>query len=429
MVKRRMGTLVALVGLIAAVAVPAGATKAHTDFALAGEARALEVAFGDQGLTLGLALAQADSSPKAVGVGAGQCALLGETADPDDLPCSDQNTENARYPGDGGDENPTCSGAIPAPLDEILTLKVACGQSKAGLKGGVPFTTNSAKVAELGAKLPVGVLLPQLDGVQQQVDNLVDTLVDTLKPVLDQTPAEVRDAVEQVLQIVEDVDATDALKIELGPSVSNITNDGNVMKVESSAAGARIGILGIPGVAADGTTLVQTADPLENGLVIIEVGPSQASAIANKATAVATSAASAAIVTVKVRDITKPDPTYVEVAVAPGQTVTVLEGTPAESTITAANAVTSKDAEGAKAAADAVRLHLLKGVNGGLKLGLSRSTAAATVAAVEGKTVTRPAPKAPRVLPHTGANDMTLPAIGILLLAGVAFVIRRRITA
>jgi LPXTG-motif cell wall-anchored protein len=426
--KRRMGTLVALVGLLAAIAIPAGAAKPHTEFALAGEARALEVAFGDQGLTLGLALAQVDSSPKAVGVGAGQCALLGETANPDDLPCSDANTENSRYPGDGGDENPTCSGALPAPLSDILTLKVACGQSKSGLKGGIPFTTNSAKVAELGAKLPVGVLLPQLDGVQQQVDNLVDTLVATLKPVLDQTPAEVRNAVEQVLQIVDDVDATDALKIELGPSVSNITNDGNVMKVESSAAGARIGILGIPGVATDGTTLIQAADPLENGLVIIEVGPSQASAVANKLNATATSAASAAIVTVKVRDITKPDPTYVEVAVAPGQTVTVLEGTPAESTITAAVATTKQDENGAQAAADAVRLHLLKGVNGGLKLGLSRSTAAATAQAVKPAAPIQRAPKAPKVLPHTGANDMTLPAIGILLLAGLAFVVRRRIT-
>jgi LPXTG-motif cell wall-anchored protein len=274
------------------------------------------------------------------------------------------------------------------------------------------------------------VLLPQLDGVQQQVDNLVDTLVSTLQPVLDQTPAQVQDAVEQVLQIVDDVKATtDVLKVELGPSVSNITNDGNVMKVESSAAGARIGILGIPTVGTDGTTLINTGDPLTNGLVIIEVGPSQASAIANRLNATSTAAASAAIVTVKVRDITKPEPTYVEVAVAPGQTVTVLEGTPAESTITAAAATTKEDENGAQAAADAVRLHLLKGVNGGLKLGLSRSTAAATVQAVKAERVNRPAPKAPRVLPHTGANDMTLPAIGILLLAGLAFVVRRRIHA
>jgi LPXTG-motif cell wall-anchored protein len=426
-----MGTLVALVGLIAAFAVPAGAaTKPHTDFALAGEARALEVAFGDQGLTLGLAAAKVDSSPSAIGVGAGQCALLGETADPSDVPCSDANTENSRYPGDGGDGDPVCSGALPAPLSDILTLKVACGQSNSGVLKGVPFTKNSAKVTDLGAKLPVGVLLPQLDGVQAQVDNLVDTLVSTLQPVLDQTPAQVQDAVEQVLQIVDDVKATtDVLKVELGPSVSNITNDGNVMKVESSAAGARIGILGIPTVGTDGTTLINTGDPLTNGLVIIEVGPSQASAVANRLNATSTAAASAAIVTVKVRDITKPEPTYVEVAVAPGQTVTVLEGTPAESTITAAAATTKEDENGAQAAADAVRLHLLKGVNGGLKLGLSRSTAAATVQAVKAERVNRPAPKAPRVLPHTGANDMTLPAIGILLLAGLAFVVRRRIQA
>ena len=434
---KRLLALVAVVSLVGAIAAPAFAAKATSRFALSGEARALELAIGDQGVTLGLAATLADSSPKILGVGAGQCSLLGDTADPSDVPCSDNNTEKSEWPANLGDENPTCAGGLPAPLDAVIDLKVACGSSRSFLKKGLPQSFNSGEVAHLDAALPLEALLPinvdlPVEQVQEQAKDVVNDLVDTLQPVLDQTPQEVQDAAEQVvntvIQILETDDVTDVVAAEIGRSVSNITSEGNVMKVASSAAGARIGILGIPEATPDGETLITEANPLTNGLVIIEVGPSQATATANNLTADASSAASAAIVTVKVRDITKPEPSYVEVSVAPGETITVLEGTPAESTITAADSVTKKSDGGAQAAADAVRLHLVKGVNGGIKLGLSRSVAAVNAAVVKpAPPITKNAPK-PQVLPLTGGTDYTVIAVGLLVLAVVALAVRRRLS-
>lgn len=434
---KRLLALVAVVSLLGAVAAPAFAAKSTSRFALTGEARALELAIGDQGVTLGLAAALADSTPKVIGVGAGQCSLLGETADPSDVPCSDNNTEKSEWPANVGDDNATCAGGLPAPLDTIIDLDVACGSSKSFLKGGLPQSLNSGEVASLKAALPLEALLPinvdlPVEQVKEQAKDVVDTLVDTLQPVLDQTPQEVQDAAEQVVNtvitILETTDATDVVAAEIGKSVSNITGKGDLLKVDSSAAGARIGILGIPEATPDGETLITQANPLTNGLVIIEVGPSQATATANNLTADATAAASAAIVTVKVRDITKPEPSYVEVSVAPGETITVLEGTPAESTITAADTMTKESDGGAQAVADAVRLHLVKGVQGGIKLGLSRSVAAVNAAVVKPKApVTKNAPK-PQVLPLTGGTDYTVIAVGLIVLAVVALAVRRRLS-
>ena len=420
---RRLFCVGAVLTAVIALAIPAGAkTTAHTDFGLTGEARALELAIGEQGVSLGLSIARADSTPSAIGVGAGQCTLLGETADPDDLPCTDASTAVTRYPGTPGDGAPKCTAALPAPIDTVVDLKLACGSSKSGIAKSLPFTTSTGKVGHLGVKLPVGAVLDAAPVAQ-----LVDTLTGTLAPVLDQAPQEVKDAVGTVVELVTGIAETEALAMEIGPSSSSISSKGNVITVDSAAAGALIGLIGIPEVKVDGTAISATANPLTNGLVIIEIGTARASASLNTVSATAAGAASPAIVTVKVRDITKPEPTYVEYSVNEGDSVTVLEGTPAESTITAAGATVEEDGSTAAAGADAVRLHLLKGVQGGVTLGIARATAA-----VQGDVVKPAAPikKAPpETLPVTGGVSMTLPALGLILLAGGALWARRRVSA
>lgn len=424
---RRLAALSALVALVAALALPAGAaTKTKSNFALQGEARALEVAIGDQGVTLGFALSRANSLPEAIGVGAGQCTLLGDSTDPNSLPCSQENTEQSRFPGNPGDGQASCSQALPAPLSDVLALEIACGSSVSGLKKGLPFTTNEGKVAELRARLPLGALLPVNPTSEEQVEQLVDTLTGTLQPILDQTPQEVQDAVDtlvnDLLSLVGSLDETDLIKVQVGPSFSNVTPKGDTLTVESTSYGARIGVIGMPTVGTDGSVL-GVGDPLTDGLIIIEVGSATAKASVNKTTAASDSAASAAIVTVKVRDITKPEPTYIELSVAPGETVTILEGTPAESTIIAADSSTEKGDGTAAAAADAVRLHLLKGVNGGVAVGLARATAAANVDVAKAPL---PQPKKP-TLPVTGGTTMTGLAIALLVAAGGLVALRRRL--
>jgi hypothetical protein len=234
--------------------------------------------------------------------------------------------------------------------------------------------------------------------------------------------------VDNVVGLVTDLAETEALAIDLGPSTSSITNKNGVITVDSASAGALIGLVGIPEARVDGTAISATSDPLKNGLVIIEVGTSRASASLNEGTASAAGAASAAIVTIKVRDITQPEPTYVEQSIAPGQTVTVLAGTPAETTIVAADSTIEENGNSAAAAADAVSIHALKGVNGGVRLALARSTAA-----VKGDVVKPAAPivkKAPpQALAYTGGTDLTIPALALILGAGLVLVLRRKVTA
>lgn len=428
---RRIFSLVALMALLAAMAMPATA-KTKTSYAMLGEARALELAIGDQGVTLGFSMTRANSIPEIEGVGAGQCTLLGDDAgDPDDLPCSEENTVISRYPGKEGSENPTCTSSLPEPLSSLIDLKLACGSSRSLLQGGLPYSSNTGKIAELNTKVPLdlellGLVVPGED-VDDTVDGLIDDIADAIGPVIEQTPKEIQDALDSILDVVKSASDTQAVRVQLGPSVTKITPKGQSVTVNSSSAAARIGLVGLPTVDASGLK-VAAADPLKNGLVIIEVGPSQASATMNRSTAVADAAASAAIVTVKVRDITSPTPKYVEVSVAPGQTVTVLEGTPLESTITAAMATTKEGKGTAQAAADAVRFHLLKGVNGGVKLGLSRSTAAINVDQVKTVPPTTTQKKPPTVLPVTGGS-LPYTGIGVLLVIGAlgALVTRRKV--
>lgn len=421
---KRVVSVFAVLVAVVAVAIPAGAkpaVKGHTDYALAGEARALELAIGEQGVTLGFALARGTSAPKAIGVGAGQCTLLGE-ADPDNLPCNEESTVKTQFPGIGGDGAPKCAATLPEPLNTIVDLEVACGSSKSGARSGTPHTTSTGKVSHLGVTLPVGAVL---DAVP--VNQLIGTITDTLAPVLGLAPKEVKDAVDNVVELVTGVAETEAIAIELGPSTSKVSSKGNVITVDSASAGALIGLVGIPEVGVDGTAISATSDPLKNGLVIIEVGTARASASLDERDASATGAASAALVTVKVRDITKPEPTYVEVTVPWGETETVLEGTPAETTIVAADSTVSEDGNEAAAAADAVRIHALKGIEGGVSLALSRATAA-----VQGDHVLNapPVKKAPpETLPVTGGTDATIPALVLILLAGAALLLRRRVSA
>lgn len=417
MTKRLFAVLFTLLALMAA-ALPVGAAGAST-YALEGEARGLELGLGDQGLTLGVALSRGDSRPSAQGVGAGQCSIIGQNPNPEELPCNESTTQTSEAPSGGStskDGTQTCAGpAIPAPLNSVLTLDLACGASVSSIAGGGPQTTNLGKVSEAALELDLRGLIPQAEDAKEQ-------LVDQLQEIIGGAPEPIANALDQLLDAI---DEGQGAQIVLGPAASDIVSKGSTHTVTSTSGGALIGVAGIPDLDDEGVPIPGSSNATEDGLIIIEVGRSAASATIDDLSAAARSDATAALVTVKVRDITQVKPTYQEVSVAPGQTVTILEGTPAESTITAAAATKESKPGSALAAADAVRLHLLKGVSGGLKLGLARATAAASV---ESKPLAVRAENPPKVLPQTGARDVTFIALGLLILAGVAIVVRRRVS-
>lgn len=401
------------------VALPAGAAvvKTQARFALTGEARGLELALGDQGLTLGVAFSGVDSKPSAYGVASGQCGVLGDEPDPDDLPCNESTTSKSSYPGDN-EAGEVCAGpAVPDPLGSILQIDLACGSSFSALKKGLPTTLNTGKVAEASLSMDVSGVIPAAQDLKEQ-------LIDELQAILEVAPEPIKNAVNN---LADALDVGQAVQIRLGPADSSIVAEGKKLTVSSFAAGAQIGLLGIPDLDKDGLPIPGTSLATEDGLLIIEIGPARAQASIDSLSAKATSSASAAIVTLKVRDITKVEPTYTEIPVGVDQSVTILEGTPAESTITVSHAVQESDATSARAAADAVSLHLLKGVQGGIKLNLARVAAAAHGSPpVLGERPPAAQPKPKHPLPVTGGVALT--GLGIALLAGSAAVvaIRRR---
>jgi LPXTG-motif cell wall-anchored protein len=117
-----------------------------------------------------------------------------------------------------------------------------------------------------------------------------------------------------------------------------------------------------------------------------------------------------------------------EIAVAPGQSIKLLEGTPLESEIIVGNGSTVKNPDGSVGAiADGVSLRLLKGVNGGLNLDLAHAEAG-----VAGSPAVADVIEVPRAseLPRTGGNAPWLPVAGAtFILAAVVtrrFVLRTR---
>jgi hypothetical protein len=417
-VKRAIAILVVatIAAALSGIGTPASSQNV-TAYALSGDARALELAVAGQGVTLGAAISRADSKPSAEGLGAGQCSLLGDAPDPTKVTCETTTTETSSSPGEGGEDGATCAApSLPDPLGTVVTIATACGSSSSTIAKGIPTTLNEGKVLEVGVNLDLSGLSAELQGVKQQV-------VDALQDVLGQAPEPINTALTQVLDVI---DVGQAGKAEIGVAESNIGAVEGGIQVVSTAAGARIGVLGIPTLDDDGNPLPGTADATTNGLIIVEIGESSASARIDTTKAQAEAAADPSIVTLKVRDITQLQPTYTEVAVAPGQTQTVLEGTPLESTVTAAASEIANEGTKAAAASAAVRLDLIKGVQGGIQLALGRTTAAAQV---QGDTV-QPQPGPPPdedPLPVTGGNSAWV-KLGVILLlgAGVVIWIRRR---
>jgi hypothetical protein len=412
--KRAVSLCVVALVLMALASPPVVAAPApKLSFALSGDARALELGIGNQGVTLGAAIARADSTPSAQGLGAGECGLLGDNPDPTKVACQSGTVEKSSYPGDAGKPGETCAApSLPAPLDTVLQLDTACGSSESGLStGGFPTTSNEGKVAEVAVNL-------DLSGLSQQLQDAKSQVIDALQQVISQAPDPIKTALEQILNVI---DVGQAGQLKIGVASSNIATSATGLTVASSAAGAQIGVLGIPEVDAAGKPISGTAQATENGLIIVDVGQSDASVALDTANATAKAAADPSLVTVKVRDITKTTPTYTTIQVAPGQTQTILAGTPLESTITAADSTVSNKGSSAAAAADAVRLDLIKGVQGGIHLALGRTTAAAQIQAAPA-----PPPPAEKPLPVTGGPDFT--KLGILLLvgSGIAIWVRRR---
>jgi hypothetical protein len=319
---------------------------------------------------------------------------------------------------------------LPDPLGQTVQLGVACSTSVASVVNGLSSATSNGKVTSLG--LNASGLLSQLPlpvDLQETIDGLTTEAKTALAPITgplaQATGVSVDGTLDTVTDILDSVLETKAVDVTLGEATSSVVTDLSKLSSVATADAATIKLLPLD--------VVGVGDDLP--LATIKVAPSKATATYDRGTGTATPDFTAALVTIDLlpsvlAKLGLPD-TLKHIELAPGQTQTILAGTPLQSTITIANGTKQVLPDGtAKATADGVSLKLLQGLgasslsamDGGVVLQLSHSEA--EVAGAPG--VATPQVLAQSSLPRTGGTPW-IPMAGIGILA-VALVGRRAMT-
>jgi hypothetical protein len=344
-------------------------------------------------LTLGFAKSSVDSTVKALAEAAGQ--LL--------QPASSTRAESSASAPRSSDGEKCAIPSLLEPLKALLNIQAGCSTALTEILNGVPQAIGKGTVAriDLGLNSVLQTLNQVIAPVQSALENVLGSL-GQIAPQLDPL-------VDTVGELLTSVLNQQTLSIRLGDATSNVTSTANAITSTATAAGGQIDLLPIGGLDA-------------GPLVSIIVGSAKASATYDRSTGVATPVVDPALVRVR---LALPLLGQVqEIPVAIGQTITLLQGTPLESTIAIADGTTTTNADGSVlAVSDGVLLHLLKGLNGGVKLELAHAEAGVAGAPA----VAAPAPEVPQVvpeLPRTGGFPAALPFVGTGMLAA-AFVGRR----
>ena len=429
-VQRLGATGMAGVVIMAVLALPASAqtqqqTQTQTvetqaeSFIATAAARGLDLNLFGTHVTIGQssAVVSTPSSAKASGAGV---ALVSGTVSTSEVTQPDQTQAPAK----------AC--VLSLPVASLLNLNLACGESRVDTHNASPTAFGSGSVAS--ADIGGGTLLqPVLDLLQSLlnallpvVDQTVGTVVNALGPTLgnilgplagnlglgsNSTVAPVSTLVSSLLDAVKK--ATSLVGIKLGDSTAQAVTTGTAVTATANAAGAQIDLL--PGVALGGAPLLS-----------IIVGQAKSVSTYDRGTAQSTPSFDAAVARVRL-GLPLLGGGVTDIPIQLNQPLTLLAGTPLESTITLGGGRTTKDpATGSVASyADGVSIQLLKGLNGGIGLELAHAETGAGGQArlVSQQQIVQPVP----ALAKTG-NDAWLPMAGAgLLLAALG--IRRRLVA
>ena len=425
---RRIGAIL-LSGLVitAVLALPATAadpvqTRPESYIATAA-ARGLELSLFGTRVTVGQSSALVNSSPSAKASGAGVALISGTVS-------------NSEVNGPNQSAAPPKACVLNLPVAGIATVELACGESRVNITpapDAAPSAYGAGAVAGvdlLGTTLldPITNLLRQLlNALLPVVDQTVGTVVNTLTPVLGGllgglttnlglgSGSSVQPVTGLVNNLLDGIErATQLLDIKVGESNSSAVTSANAVTATANAAGAQIDLL--PGLTLGGAPLLS-----------IIVGQAKSVSTFDRSTGNSTPTFDAAVARVRL-GLPLLGATVTDIPVQLNQPLTLLAGTPLESTISLGAGRTVKDPNtGAVASyADGVSIHLLKGLNGGIAIELAH---AETGVGGQTRLVSQQQQVTPVVpaLAKTG-NDPWLPLTGAGLLF-VALGIRRRITA
>lgn len=379
------------------------------------DAKALHLSLFGNDLTLGASHADLTSAPSATGTGIGALTPLQNVSE-----VTGTVTENGTTAGSTTEE---CS-PLSLPEIPVLSLETACASGFAEITDNQPSSSATARVSTIGVA-PDDILfetpIPGLVG--EGADAILEPLDPLLKGLDGALGGDSEGLLRDLLNGLIGEDANQLVGIELGPtSAATYVEDGAVTAT-SDAKGTVIEVL--------------NRSLLELGPVLrITVGEASSTAVLDTATSEASGTFEPALVRVEVApDIFPELPSEItgllpfegtELVVPVGQTVCLLPD-PLESCITVANgSVTTNEDGSTTVATSAVRLDLLKGIEGGISLALADTTATVgTIAAeVPAPPATPPAPAPPVTppsqLPRTGPSGLLADTTALFAVAGIA---------
>ena len=422
---QRLGAI-ALSALVmtAVLALPATAqsqaveTRAESFIATAA-ARGLDLNLFGTRVTIGQSSALVNSTPMARASGAG-VALVSDTVSTSEVNAANQSA------------TPPKACVLNLPVASLLTVELACGESRVDTNNGAPSAFGAGSVAGvdlLGTTLLqpiIDLLRSLLNALLPVVDQTVGTVTNTLTPALGgllgglagnlglgtgSNVAPVSGLVNNLLTGIER--ATALLDVKVGDSTASAVTSANAVTATATAAGAQIDLL--PGLALSGAPLLS-----------IIVGQARSVSIFDRGTARSTPSFDAAVARVRL-GLPLAGATVTDIPIQLGAPLTLLAGTPLETTISlgAGRTVTDPSTGSVASYADGVSIQLLKGLNGGIGLELAHAETGAggQTRLVSQQQVVTPEP----TLAKTG-NDPWLPLTGAGLLL-VALGIRRRVLA
>lgn len=393
-IRRLAGLAGALTLAGAAMAPPATAQAAKPETYIGSAAgRALDLTvLSLPKVTLGVSNAKVTSLLSAVGEGAGSLGLAGTL-------------QKAEVTSTGSSTLPA-NCAVPLPIAGILNVGLACGSASASILNNNPVAAGEGSVAAVD--LNGQTLLDTLGPITETVTDTVATALDPVCGLVSLTCG----ATETVGDVLTSVLETKTLEVTAGRSTSSVTTDNGKVTATASSAGAEIKLLPLPVVGG-----VVNNEPVAT----IVVGAAKATAVYDRAVGSSTPTVDPSLVTVRLNSVlatTLGIPAEVKVPVGQSLVVPGTKGTPLETEIVVAAGRTVTNPDGTVSAfADAVKVHALKGVSGGILLALASAEAGV------GGTLAVAAPVPAAELPRTGGTPwMPLVGAGVL---GLAVLVRR----
>ncbi|HXA31715.1 MAG TPA: hypothetical protein VNV87_05620 [Acidimicrobiales bacterium] len=396
------------------MAASASAASGPGSFQLKAQGDALSISGFGTTLTGGDSTISADATPSADAVGSGQL-----------LPTvSGSQHATATTPGQNQNLPLTCAApTLPAPLSTYLSAGLGCGSAQAATDGnGLPSAGSAGSVAQLTAG--AGSALTQIITAGSPVFTALQGILGTL-PTPPVGGISLGDLLTSLgLSVAQ---TTGLATISAGTSTGSVSTTAASATATNTSSGGTIAIL--PGAGGPGLPAAS-----------ITLGAATTTATLDRSGGAGTATASPSVVTVTVNNPVTGSNT---ITLAPGQSQTLLSGTPLASTISVGSSNTTQGPGSATATAQGVVLSLLTGLpGGGITIDLASSSASVTGLALAAAVTPPAAPPAAAPAPPAGAPIAgvtavhtgepwggSLPIIALALVAGLGLIYRRRLAA